>query len=114
MNLFRSFLLAVNSCSDYACSAHKEKCHPQFHMAVISRLRSLRIAIGCLFRLNGQHSRIGGNAVPELICYHAAHGQTVLFKLNRFDAVGILMGSSQRYKLVIKLISAGDNFATAA
>ena len=39
MILFRSFLLTVNSYSDYAGSAHKEKRDPQFHMAVISGLR---------------------------------------------------------------------------
>ena len=34
-----SFLLTVNSCSDYACTADKEKCNPQCHTAVISGLR---------------------------------------------------------------------------
>ncbi len=51
MNLFRSFLLTVNSCSDYACSAHKEKCKPQCHMAVVAGLRRLRIVISGLRRI---------------------------------------------------------------
>ena len=63
-------------------------------------------------RQNGQHSRIGGNAVPKLICDHAAHGQTVLFKLNRFDAVGILIGARDVRPLInpghaLPLVAAG-------
>ena len=61
-------------------------------------------------RQNGQHSRIGGNAVPKLICDHAAHGQTVLFKLNRFDAVGILISARD----VRPLISTGHTLPTVA
>ena len=61
-------------------------------------------------RQNGQRSRIGGDAVPKLICDHAAHGQTVLFKLNRFDAVGILIGARD----VRPLISTGHTLPTVA
>ena len=54
MILFRSFLLTVNSCSDYACSAHKEKCNPKCHMAVVAGLRRLCIVIYHCFRIHGK------------------------------------------------------------
>ena len=44
-------------------------------------------------RKNGQHSRIGGDVVPELIGDHATHGQAVLFQLDRCDAVGVLISA---------------------
>ena len=37
------FFFSVNSCSDYACSAHKEKCNPQCHVAVIASLRRIGV-----------------------------------------------------------------------
>ena len=53
--------------------------------------RFSRIGGDAVPALNGQRSRIGGDAVPELVCDHAAHGQAVLFLLDRCDAVGILI-----------------------
>ena len=51
-------------------------------------------------RQNGQHSRIGGNAVPKLICDHAAHGQAVLLQLDRGDAIGVLIGARDLRPLI--------------
>lgn len=45
MILFCSFLSTVNRCSDYACSAHQEKCNPKCHMAVVAGLRRICIVI---------------------------------------------------------------------
>lgn len=54
INLFRSFLLTVNSYSDYAGSAHKEKCDPKCYMAVVAGLRRICIVIYHCFRINGK------------------------------------------------------------
>lgn len=54
MILFCSFLSTVNRCSDYACSAHKEKCNPKCHMAVVAGPRRLCIVIYHCFRIQGK------------------------------------------------------------
>ena len=63
-------------------------------------------------RQNGQHSRIGGDAVPELICDHAAHGQAVLLQPDRCDAVGVLISARDVRPLInpglaLPLVAAG-------
>ena len=65
--------------------------------------RRSRIGGDAVPELNGQRSRIGGDAVPELICNHAAYGQAVLFRLDRCDAVGILISTRD----VLPLIHSG-------
>ena len=50
---------------------------------------------------HGQHCGIGGHAVPELICDHAAHGQAVLFGLDRFNAVGVQLSARDVFPLIL-------------
>ena len=50
---------------------------------------------------HGQHCGIGGHAVPKLICDHAAHGQAVLFGLDRFNAVGVLLSARDVFPLIL-------------
>ena len=39
-NIILLFFLAVNCCSEYACSAYEQQSYPQKHIAVISGLRA--------------------------------------------------------------------------
>ena len=99
------FLPTVNRCSDYACSAHQEKCDPQCHMAVVAGRRvvftglrvGLRIRVGIRrFRRGGQLRNLGGFGIA------ADRTGVFLFALGR---LGGFLGHLLITKLIVNTVS---------